>query len=327
MVALVPSAIWKDTPRQLLNSDFNYASLFNEQNQDLLNQGEFVKNQLTTLSSILNDIETQTNVLSGLNAEITNLRSQLSLSNLTIENDSISSRLTATNTDFNTISTARTNAENATLAAENKLSDLTLDTKVQRLNPLLTELAQLSKVNDRNLTVAANGAYNWSLYAGVRIRPQVALLMENQASGVNGGAGTVNTWVKRNLNTIKYLNIDGANLSNQIVSLPAGNYIALGFSLSAGVGFARSRLQRSTGTLGLGGSTNGITDGGTAGRITNTTTPLYTAFTLTSPADISYEFINTNNPSALPGAAQGRATGLDTENYAQLMIISANPPI
>lgn len=328
MVALIPSSVWAASPRQLLTTDFNYAALFNEQNQTLLNQGEFVKGLLTTLSSVLNQIETQTNVLAGLNTEITNLRSQLGLSAITAENDAIQSRFNATTTDFNTISTARTNAENATLAAENKLNDLTLDTKVQRLNPLLTELAGLAKVNNRNLTVnASTGAYNWSLYAGVRIRPQVGLFMQNQASGVNGGVATVNTWVKRDLNTIKYLNIDGGILSNQTLTLPAGNYIALGFSASAGVGFARTRLQRSTGNVGLGGSTNGITDGGSAGRITNQLTPLYTAFSLAETADINYEFFTTNNPSALPNSAQGRATGLDTENYAQLLIISANPPI
>lgn len=328
MPVLTPSPVWKATPRQLLTSEFNFAANFNSQNQDLLNQGESVKNQLTTLSNLLNMIEARNNTLASLTAQITALRNQLNLSGLTSENNSIQSRLTATDSGFNTISTAKSNAVSATLAAENKLQDLTLDTKVQRANPLLTELAGLSKVNSRNLTIAANNAYGWSLYAGVRVRPQVGLLMENQAQGVNGGSVTVNAWQKRKLNTIKYMNIDGGILTaDNNITLPAGNYILMGFCAAAGSGIARSRIQQSAVTLGWGASANMVTDGGNAGRITNFVSPVYVAFSLSATTQISYDFLAATNPASLPNATQGRATGLETENYAQLLIISATPPI
>jgi hypothetical protein len=328
MTVLTPSPLWKDNPRQLLTSEFNFAANFDSQNQDVLNQSESVKNQLTTLSNLLNMIEERTNTLTSLNSQITTLRSQLNLSGLTTENNAIQSRLTATDSGFNTVTTAKNNAVNATLAAETKLQDLTLDTKVQRANPLLNELVSLSKVNSRNLTIASNNAFSWSLYAGVRVRPQVGLLMENQAQGVNGGSVTANAWQKRKLNTIKYINIDGGILdADNNITLPAGNYILMGFSASAGCGIARSRIQQTGGTLGFGASANQLTDGGNVGRITNFIAPLYTAFSLSATTQLSYDFLAATNPSSSPTATQGRATGLETENYAQLLIISATPPI
>lgn len=328
MTALTPSSVWKASPRQLLTSEFNFAANFNSQNQDVLNQGESVKNQLTTLSNLLNMIETRTNTLVSLNNQITTLRSQLNLATLTSENNAIQSRLTATDSGFNTIATAKANAFSATLTTENKLQDLTLDTKVQRANPLLNELVSLSKVNSRNLTIASNNSYSWSLYAGVRIRPQVALFMENQAQGVNGGSVTANTWQKRKLNTIKYLNIDSGSLAaDNTITLPAGNYILMGFSAAAGCGIARSRIQQASGTLGLGASANLLTDGGNAGKITNFMSPLYVAFALSATTQLTYDFLAATNPSSLSTATQGRATGLESENYAQLLIISATPPI
>lgn len=328
MTALTPSPLWKATPRQLLTSEFNFAANFNSQNQDVLNQSESVKNQLLTLSNLLNLIEARTNTLVSLNAQITTLRNQLNLSGLTSENNTIQSRLTATDSGFNTISTTKTNAVNATLAAENKLQDLTLDTKVQRADPLLNELVALSKVNNRNLTIASNNAFGWSLYAGVRVRPQVGLLMENQAQGVNGGSVAVNAWQKRKLNTIKYMNIDGGILDvNNNITLPAGNYILMGFCAAAGCGIARSRIQQSASTMGWGASANMVTDGGNAGRITNFVSPIYVAFNLAATTQISYDFLAATNPASLPNATQGRATGLEAENYAQLLIISATPAI
>lgn len=329
MTALVPSAIWKASPRQLLATDFNFAANFNSQNQDLLNQSEFVKNQLTQLSNLLNLIENRNNTLVALSSQITTLRGQLNLAGLTAENNAINSHLTATDSGYNTISTAKTNAENATAAAELKLEDITLNTKVQPSDSLLNELVALSKINNRNLTVSSGGIYNWSLYAGVKVRPQVALFMENQSQGVNGGnVTTPNTWQKRKLNTIKYMNIEEGILnSDNNITLPAGNYIAIGFTTSAGATTARTRLRTATENLGIGGSTNGLTESGNAGRITNFLTPIYTAFSLSATTQFTLDFIASNNPSALPTSTQGRATGLETENYAQLLIISATPPI
>lgn len=328
MPVLTPSPVWKATPRQLLPTEFNFAANFNAQNQDVLNQCESVKDQLTTLSNLLNMIEARNNTLAALNAQITTLRGQVSLSALQAENNNIQSRLTATDSGFNTISTAKTNAENATLASELKIKDLTLDTKVQRASPLLNELVSLAKVNNRNLTISSNNAYNWSSYAGVRVRPQFGLLMENQNQGINGGSVTVNTWQKRKLNTIKFMNIDGGNLNtDNVITLPAGNYILLGFSTAAGCGTARSRIQQTTGLLGWGASANVLSDGGNVGRITNFLAPLYVAFSLAATTQLSYEFLAGNNPSSLPTATQGRAANLETENYAQLLIISATPSI
>lgn len=330
MTALTPSAIWKAIPRQLLPSEFNFAANFNSQNQDVLNQSEYVKNQLATLSNLLNLIENRNNTLAALSSQITTLRGQLNLAGLTAENNSINSRLTATDSGYNTIFSAKTNAENATTAAETKLEDIRLNTKVQPSDPLLNELVALSKINNRNLTVSSGGVYNWSLYAGVKIRPQVALFMENQNQGVNGGSVAIaNTWQTRKLNTIKYMNIDeGILTSDNNITLPAGNYIAIGFSASAGSAAARTKLNKSTNELiGLGGSTNGLSEGGNVGRITNFITPMYTAFSLTATTQFSLDFIASNNPATLPTSTQGRAAGLGTENYSQLLIISATPPI
>lgn len=329
MPVLTPVALWKQNPRQLLISEFNFAALFNEQTQDVLNQSESNKAQNPSLLTLLNSIEERTAVLSTLSSQITALRNQLNLSGLTSENNAIQSRLTATNADINTITTARTNAENSTTLAETKIGGLTLDTKVQRANPLLTELVVLPKTNSRNLTVGANNAYNWSNYAGIRVRPQFGLLMENQTQGVNAGAVTPNTWQKRKLNTIKFMSIDGGVLAvDNVITLTAGNYILLGFCTAAGCASAKTRLQQlpST-TIGFGASAKIVSSGGNVGRTTNFVSPIYLAFSLSATTQISYDFFAPINHESLPSASQGRGAGLDAENFAQLFILSANPAL
>lgn len=329
MPVLTPVALWKQNPRQLLISEFNFAALFNEQTQDVLNQSESNKAQNPSLLTLLNSIEERTAVLSTLSSQITALRNQLNLSGLTSENNAIQSRLTATNADINTITTARTNAENSTTLAETRIGGLTLDTKVQRANPLLTELVVLPKTNSRNLTVGANNAYNWSNYAGIRVRPQFGLLMENQTQGVNAGAVTPNTWQKRKLNTIKFMSIDGGVLAvDNVITLAAGNYILLGFCTAAGCASAKTRLQQlpST-TIGFGASAKIVSSGGNVGRTTNFVSPIYLAFSLSATTQISYDFFAPINHESLPSASQGRGAGLDAENFAQLFILSANPAL
>jgi hypothetical protein len=70
-----------------------------------------------------------------------------------------------------------------------------------------------------------------------------------------------------------------------------------------------------------------LSDGGNIGRITNFVSPLYVAFSLGATTQLNYEFLAGNNPASLPTATQGRAANLETENYSQLLIISATPPI
>lgn len=329
MPILTPVAIWKQNPRQLLATDFNFAAIFNEQTQDVLNQSESNRSQIPSLSTLLNTIDERTSFLVSLNSQITALRNQLNLTGLTSENNAIQSRLTATNSSTTTITTARTNAENSTTAAETKINGLTLDTKVQRANPLLTELVTLPKTNSRNLTTGSNNAYNWSNYAGVRVRPQFGLLMENQAQNVNAGSVVANSWQKRKLNTIKFMSIDGGVLNvENVITLPAGNYILLGFCTAAGCAAVKTRIQQQSGTtLGFGASAKIVASGGNVGRTTNFISPIYLAFSLPSATQISYDFFAPINHESLPSASQGRAAGLDAENFAQLFIFSANPPI
>jgi hypothetical protein len=327
MTNLNPVAIWTNNPRQLLPTEYNFASNFNSQNQDVLNQSQFVRSQLQNLSTILNAIESKNLELSALNAAIVSVNNQLRLADLTLENDAIAARVDTTAAGFATISAAKLNAENETTATELAIGNITLDTKVQRLNPLLTELAALGKFNDRNLTVSGANSYNWATYSGVRVRPQIALVMENQNQGSNGGAVVANTWGKRELNTIKFLNVANGTLSNNTLTLPAGDYVAIGFSTFAGCAASKTKLQSGQTTIGLGASGNGTTDGGNVGRLTNNQAPIYTAFNLQETSEISLDFLATNNPPSLNSATQGRAAGIDTENYSQLFLIAATPSV
>lgn len=48
---------------------------------------------------------------------------------------------------------------------------------------------------------------------------------EEQTSGTNGGTpGSTGTWLTRVLNTVLANNIDGASLSSNLITLPAGSY-------------------------------------------------------------------------------------------------------
>lgn len=327
MANLTPIALWKSSPRQLVPTEYNFAAAFNDQHQDVLNQSEYVKSLLANLSGLLSQIESKGIVLAAINAQIIAAKNQLNPVLLQSENNAIEGRLDTIAAGIVTISTAKSNAEIATTATESALAAIKLDTKVQRLSPVLTELAALGKFNDRNLTIAG-GKFNWSGYAGVKVKPQIALLMENQPLGTNGGAvAAVNTWNPRNLNTIKFLSIDNGGLSNNILTLPAGDYVAVGVTTFAGSATAKTRLQKGAVTLGIGASGNGTTEGGNVGRITNNQIPIYSAFSLSELSNISLDFVASNNPAALSSATQGRACGLDSESYTQLLIIAATPQI
>ena len=324
MTPLTPVSEWKNSPKTLLSTDYNFASNFNRQNQDLLNQGEFVKGKIQVLEGIFGSISAKISSLSLLNDELESLLSSINPV-LKIENDELSGRLTATDAAFASITTNRLTAEQNSTQLESKIKDIELDVKVQRLNPLLTELNTLSKFNDRNLTVSG-GSYAWSTYAGVRSRPTVNLLMENQPQGSN--AGSVNTpslWEPRRLNTIKSLGIDRSNLTaNNRIELPPGNYAILGFGLSAGCSVSRMGLIGDA-VLATGVSNNILSDGGNVGATTTFVAPLFTALSLTKDESLSLSFIAGKNHGQQPTMTEGRGANFDTENFAQLLIISLNP--
>lgn len=58
----------------------------------------------------------------------------------------------------------------------------------------------------------------------MRIPEQVSIFRDEKPSGTNGGTGTATTWVQRDINTTSINAIQGASLSSNQVTLPAGTF-------------------------------------------------------------------------------------------------------
>lgn len=77
--------------------------------------------------------------------------------------------------------------------------------------------------------------------------PQMMVVVDEKASGTDGGSFTSGSWVTRTLNTVKVNTITGASLSSNGITLPAGTYL-IEASAPAGmaVGSHRIRLRNIT---------------------------------------------------------------------------------
>lgn len=85
---------------------------------------------------------------------------------------------------------------------------------------------------------ASSGTFSNSLtVSGIAVQvksPQVLVVRQSLTNGTTGGSGTsLNTYYQRPLNTVSLNTIPGASLSSDTITLPAGNYTVIGWSVNA----------------------------------------------------------------------------------------------
>lgn len=326
MTALTPTANWQPI-RQLTINDFNFASVFNEQNQDVLDRGESIRALLTELEQKQRLVREKSEQLKALNNILEARQGQLASVALAAENLALSNRFAATSAGFSSTFAAKVQAETQVNDLEDDTKNLAIGSKVQARSALLSELETLTLVNDRNLTINPANGYGWANYVGVRSRPTVSLFQEAQPQGQNAGSlQSPNSWESRSLNTIKSLLIEGSNLTQRRIELPPGNYVILAFATVAGCDRARLGLLSGGSPIAVGASGNVASDGGSVGSTTSFLLPLFCALSSATPLELSLGIIGARNHGSAPTMSEGRAANLtSTEIYSQILVLALNP--
>ncbi len=140
---------------------------------------------------------------------------------------------------------------------------------------------------------------------------------EEETSGTNGQTLTINTWVKRTLNTVKVNTISGATITSSVISLPAGTYNIAAYGPSSPTSGAdgKARLQNTTDatTIALGTNIYGSYSGGGNGTLNSI---INGQFTLAGTKNIEFQ------QYSLLGSVGGNAVGIPSisEVYSEVRI-------
>lgn len=144
-------------------------------------------------------------------------------------------------------------------------------------------------------------------------------VQDQKATGTAGGDFTSGAWRTRTLNTVLINNIDGATISSNAISLPAGEYLASGYALAYFVSGHVVMLANSVASpilIGCAGYIYSNTSLSSAAAI-NSQSTIDGKFTLSSPDSLSllHRCQVTRNSDGF-----GTFTGFTTEVYADLKI-------
>jgi len=101
-------------------------------------------------------------------------------------------------------------------------------------------------------------------------RRATMIVQDKRASGTDGGTFNSGSWATRDLNTTLINNINGASLSSNQVTLPAGTYEITGRAGATGVNLHKIRLNPISGTMftAIIGTNENTTSGGTSTDVT-----------------------------------------------------------
>ena len=81
------------------------------------------------------------------------------------------------------------------------------------------------------------------------------IVVDEKTAGTHGGTFSSGSWVKRDLNTIRWNNISGASISSSVITLPAGDYIARWCAPAYDVNYHLTRLRNTTDGISYTGQT------------------------------------------------------------------------
>lgn len=108
---------------------------------------------------------------------------------------------------------------------------------------------------------------------------QVLIVVDEKASGTGGGTFTQGAWRTRDLNTVRANSIDGASLSSNQVTLPAGTYQIVAYMPAYTVWQHKGRLRNITDSA---DTIIGSSEACHAGGLTSTASILMGQFTITA---------------------------------------------
>jgi hypothetical protein len=139
-------------------------------------------------------------------------------------------------------------------------------------------------------------------------------VVDEKTSGTAGGSSSATTWHTRDLNTVRTNTIDGASLSANRITLPAGSYIIYGRAPSYNSNATRAQVYNVTdaNTLLMGRSRyNGTTASVTLDA------DIFASFTLGAQKTLELRHYT---QSAKSGDGLGQTTSLGAEIYSEVII-------